>query len=492
MSVGTGECQDGDVKTPTGQNLCTSDRINTTDTLIDNFCSIGLNKSLRDSYCSNMSSAGEWIVGNTSAACHFRPGQQPASMNDGQWCCGGQCRILGSKLSCRRVKYTGDPLTCCKKQYDITKKDTDCFSDDKQQKTCDPKYRSANSFDCQDILKNYCSGTLPTDDPKSTEWLKRWFTSETGETQEIASCEDIIYQNVFDKYNDPTNPTNKIIDTLLQFDGICNKDLPEEIIIKSEGYYWAQETIRLTLKHYNEQFQIGALPGSVQSNPWEIYLYQKICCPLAGVCQDGLNEICSKTSVKDLKINALLAQWCGCHMSNAQYEEYSIKFNIPKQCSSTCNRLGTIPIVGINNNAVNCTQNICLIDDVNISIVNTQVGGGINFQQFCGNCGGGNCSCIISDTIVDISNSTIDGNVIPGLQNCGSFTCSQTNSGSFGPNNINIPCDKSGYNPYDDYDKAVNQEKQQSRKTSWILTIMILLISLIIIYLIIIFVHPKY
>jgi hypothetical protein len=488
--MNAGACREGDFKFPSGKNICNT-TINTPNP-IENFCSIRLNKSLRNSYCSNMSSAGEWVVDeSSSSACHFRPGAQPASMNDGHWCCGGQCRILGSTLSCKRVSFKGDPLTCCLKDYDNDKKTEKCFSDDEQQKTCDPKYRSSSGSGCRDVLKYYCSGTLETDDPNSTEWLKRWFTVETDGTSKnpYKPCETLIYENVFDKYTTDTIAINE----LLKFDGICNKDFPNKppFTIKSEGYYWAQETIRLALKHYNEQFQIGALPGSVKSNPWEIFLYQKICCPLAGVCQDGLNEICSTTSVKDLKINSLLAQWCGCHLPNEQYEEYSIKFNIPKQCASTCNRIGTIPIVGINNNAVNCTQNICLIDDVNVSIVNTQVGGGINFEQFCGNCGGGQCTCIISDTTVDISNSTIGGNVIPGLQNCGSFTCSQTNSGSLGPNNINVPCNIIGYNPYDDYDKAVNQERNQARKKSWILTIMILLISLIIIYLIIIFVHPK-
>jgi hypothetical protein len=151
--------------------------------------------------------------------------------------------------------------------------------------------------------------------------------------------------------------------------------------------------------------------------------------------------------------------------------------------------------VGIDNVPIKCEQDICLIDDINISIVNTQVGGGVNFNQYCNNCQGGNCTCVISNNKIDIATSSIGGNVIPGLQNCGETNCKQQNPNTGkgqGPEYITVPCDEFGYNPYNDYNDVVNQEKNQARKKSWTLTIIITLISLIIIYLIIIFVHPKY
>jgi len=496
MSVGIGQCNmPGAYAYPSYKNICGDEKVNER-VKIGNFCAFPGQGTLRSNYAKSMSSDGEWRVDDTYfPPCNFRPGSQPASMDGPQQCCGGQCKIRGDQLFCIRTKYTGNPLNCCLQNSDRkpglrddiqSERYKACFSDANQQNTCAPQYRNIDSKECSDLLGEYCAGIENADSKNSTQWLDRWFKPQpaNGITKGL-SCYDVIFDRVFE------NP--KSAKEALKFTGECDKKIPPELTINAEGYFWAQETIRKTLEHYNEQFKIGSLPGSVKSNPWEILFYQKLCCPLPGVCQDGLNKICETSTINDMKLNSLLAQWCGCHMANDQYEEYSRNFNIPKQCSSTCNRYGAIPLVGIGNEAVSCDQNICLIDDINISIVNTQVGGGINFNQFCNNCAGKACTCVVSGTSVTISDSSIGGNVIPGLQTCGEFNCRQKNpsTSGVGPAYITVPCDETNYNPYDDYNVVLNQEKNKARKKSWTLTIIITLISLIIIYLIIIFVHPK-
>jgi hypothetical protein len=499
MSVGIGQCNNGAFKYPNYKNIC-NDKKDVT-VKIENFCAFPGQGTLRSNYAKSMSSAGEWKVDDTYfPPCNFRPGAQPAAMDGPQQCCGGQCKIRGDSLYCKRTQFKGNPLTCCLKDFakvtngptnnDVnivgTAKYNACFSDDNQQNTCDPIYRDNNGPACRDLIGDYCAGVESPESEISTDWLNRWFkTPSSGGFTKGKTCVQVIMDNVFEDYN-------SAVKTALKFTGHCDKPLSPDFKIKTDGYYWAQDIIKKALEHYNRQFKIGALPGSVNSNPWEILFYEQLCCPLPGICQDGLNKICETSIVNDMKLNSLLAQWCGCHMANDQYEEYSKKFNIPKQCSSTCNRYGAIPLVGIDNIPIKCVQTICLIDDINISIVNTQIGGGIDFNQYCNNCQGGQCTCVISGNIIDIANSSIDGSVIPGLQSCGAVNCRQKNpTPGVGPEYITVPCDEKKYNPYDDYNNLVNQEKIQAKKKSWTLTIIITLISLIIIYLIIIFVHPK-
>jgi len=494
MSLGIGKCASDAYAYPNHKNICndtTGERVE-----IQNFCAFPGQVTLRSNYAKSMSSDGEWQVDDTYfPPCNFRPGSQPAAMNGSQQCCGGQCKIRGDKLFCKRTKYTGNHLTCCL-QNSSGKTDgkenvgsaayNACFSDANQQNTCAPEYRSIDSQECSDILGDYCAGVENDDSRNSTQWLDRWFKPQQDPHSftKGLSCYDIIFERVFEKPD--------YAKAALTFTGECNKKIASELTINTAGYFWAQDTIRKALEHYNEQFKIGSLPGSVNSNPWEILFYQKLCCPLPGVCQDGLNKICETSTVTDIKLNSLLAQWCGCHMANEQYEEFSRNFNIPKQCSSTCNRYGAIPLVGIDNKAVECDQTICLIDDINISIVNTQVGGGINFNQYCNNCSGKACTCVVSGNNITITTSSIGGNVIPNLQSCGEFNCRQKNpTPGVGPEYITVPCDETNYDPYNDYNNVLNKEKNKARKKSWTLTIIITLISLIIIYLIIIFVHPK-
>lgn len=465
---------------------------------MQNFCTIlgPAGNSYRNEYCNLMSNAGEWGDPNSIDGSCFYNDCKPFQ-DFGNGCCNGCCGIIGGGLVCKRKSFTGDPVTCCFKDMDCTGESPasnppQCYSDPAKQHTCAdgktsasgepvPNHRSITSTDCQDVLLQYCSGTLSTDDPNSTDWLSRWTQNNGGP----GSCLYALNRNLFRK----SAPCLQITPPIIP--GQCGLQPPFEI--DAEGYFWGQRLITEAVSHYERQgFQIGTLPGFQGYNPWQDFLYTNVCCPYPGLCQDVLNVVCANKTAQRISLNPAVAQWCGCHLPEGEYQSYSTKFNIPPECTPMCNRSGTIPIVGINAEPIKCRQNICMIDGVTVNLINSQIGGGINFDQICGNCSGAQCSCIISGTTIDISNSTIGGNVIPINEGCGSFTCSQTNPGTTGPSTITVPCGTGTFNPYSQYDAEVAAAQAAANKTSWLLTLLIIGIALVLMFLIVLFIHPNY
>lgn len=477
---------------PDTTNLCAVSVDNFAPEPMPHFCTLlGVGgDSYRNEYCSLMSTAGEWGDPQTI--------DNECSYNDcnayqewtGSGCCKTCCGIIGGGMECKRKSFTGNPITCCFNDMTCTAPNAEsnpqqCYSDAGRQQACSdgtggqPDYRWLSSTDCQEALIPYCTGTLPTDNPNSTAWLDRWTTSST-----TGSCDYALRRNLF-RSIDPCFPLG------LTGTGVCN--VPPPAPFDAEGYFWAQRLISAAFAQYEKQgFQIGALPGFPGYNTWQDFMYNNICCPFPGLCQDALQEICSNKTAQRISLNPAVAQWCGCHLPSGEYEDYSVKFNIPPECTPMCNRAGTIPIVGINGDPVNCRQNICLIDGVTVNLINAQVGGGIEFNQVCSNCPvGAQCSCVISNTTLDIENSTIGGNVVPVAEGCGSFICSQTNPGTTGPNTLSVPCGTTaGFNPYLEFEAEQAAANATAKKNAWLWTLIAIGIAMILIYVIIFIVHP--
>lgn len=491
---------------PDTQNLCTVSLGQRAPENMPGFCTLagvgGDNQ--RSIYCGKMSNAGEW--GRPDAIddnCKYNDCNNYQDIGSG--CCHSCCGISGSSLRCTRLSFTGDPVTCCFNDVNclpvIEDNTAQCFSDPTtQQNACAdgvagpngefvPNYRNLVSTDCQDVLTQYCTGTLPTDDPNSLEWLDRWTQNTvglTGLTGMSGSCAYAVMRNIFSIPNAGTGHCFNT-DIIPQNNGICNA--PQAFDFDAEGYFWAQNLITATIQKYSNQgFELGTLPGFPGYNPFQDFLYNNICCPYPGLCQSGLDVACAPYTAQRISLNPAVSRWCGCHLNDNEYQEYSVKFNIPPECTPMCNRVGTIPIVGINGAAINCTQDICLIDGVTVNLINSQIGGGIDFDQICGNCQGAQCSCIISDTTIDIANSTIGGNVVPVGQGCGVINCTQSNPGSTGPSTISVPCGTTGFNPYAEYDAAVSAAQAEAKKSSIFWTLVAIGAALVVIFLIIFFI----
>jgi hypothetical protein len=476
---------------PDNRNLCFVKLHERPATRMPGFCTIIGPKGdqHRENNCREMSTAGEWANPEVSGLCAFLYTAIYKEVVGPAW---PWCSYAGGGLKCRRNSFTGDPVTCCFNDLAcVSSPDNytpECFSDVAQQNTCSdgsggtPNHRSIVSEDCRDTLFEYCTGTLPTDDPNSVEWLDRWTVEGTR------SCYYAVQRNMFDIGGtghcfppQPVPPGN-----------LCN--IPLDLPLDSVGFFWAQRLVSAAITKYTAQgFAIGSLPGFPGYNPWQDFMYNNVCCPYAGLCQDALEIACETKTAQRISLNPALAQWCGCHLPVGEYEEYSARFNIPPQCTPMCNRVGTIPIVGVNADPISCTQDICLIDGVTVNLINSQIGGGINFDQVCANCSGSQCSCIVSNTTVDIANSVIGGNVVPVSEGCGSISCTQTNPGTTGPNTIPVSCGETGpFNPYQEYEAEVAAATAEAQKKSWFWTILIVGAGILLIFIILIFLHPVY
>src|SRR5690606_13201625 len=104
--------------------------------------------------------------------------------------------------------------------------------------------------------------------------------------------------------------------------GICNLPIIENTF-DAEGFYWANKLMNRAFEKFQRQgFQIGSLPSSVGYNYWQDFIYQNVCCPYAGLCQDALQSSCKKHSLNSLSYNVNLTKWCGCHLNSNEYQEY--------------------------------------------------------------------------------------------------------------------------------------------------------------------------
>ncbi len=476
------------IQTPNTTNLCNVSVGNRSPEM-PGFCSPSGTRgdSIRNHFCEEMGTTEWGTPEGVANGCNYNNCNGFEKMDYGV--CGACHSAGGIGMTCLRYAFTGDPVTCCFNDMACSSANPDtnplvCYSDGSRQNTCadgrngQPNYRSLTSTDCQNTLMQYCTGTLPTDDPKSTVWLTRW--TNTGPR----SCYNAVMRNL----SKDISPCTALPVTGVT--GVCGGD--PNFTFSSNGYFWSQRLVNAALEKYESQgFEIGTMPGYPGYNPWQDFMYNNICCPISGLCQTALQTSCATKTKQRISVNPSLSNWCGCHLPIGEYEEYATRFNIPPQCSPTCNRITSIPITGVNGSTVRCAQNICLMDNIAVNLVNSQIGGGINFNQVCGNCGNGQCSCIITDATIDVRNSTIGGNFVPISQGCGNTMCTQTNPGSTGPAIINVECGLTGpFNPYADLDAKQAAATAEGKRRSWLWTVLAIIIGIILIFLIIVILQP--
>lgn len=437
---------------------------------IHNFCApIGpLGTNARQTFCNSLSNANEWggeryTVNN----CTYND----VTREDGGICTtpGG---FQGGGLQCKRTYFSGDPYSCCFKDYDHLGSEQNCFSDPGMQNTCAYEYRNVAGPGCQDLLMKYCVGEAPGDDPNSIQWMDRWNDTTRG-------CTYALYRNMFPGLPVPPIPSG----------GTCN--LPPSGIVSASGLYWGQSLVRKAMEKYQKQgFVIGSEPGTPTWSVWQDVLYEKVCCPYPSLCQPGLGSICKNNTTEKISKSIESTKWCGCHMPAAEYEEYSSKFNIPPQCSPLCNKPGVIPIASGSLLPVLCKQNICVIDNITANIANTNVGGITSISQICGNCKSGQCACTISNSDFVLNNTTIGGNANIISQQCGTMNCLQNNTMEGGPDNITVDCTDQQENPFREYQDNFLKEKQIAQRYNSFFTVIVILIALVIVILLILFIKP--
>jgi len=439
----------------------------------------------RRTYCDKMSNAGEWGDSQELGSCNYK--DSGSGKNVTKWragCCRGICSIAGKELSCKRLKFTGDPLICCLNDYECHESNIhDVYSDGSHENnTCadghngQHNYRSSSSSSCFDSMYEYFTGTQDGDDYNSNQWFDRW--TESGRKSGLYVIQRVMFKEMHPGLCAPLpSPPLK---------GICNQ--PPPYTLSASGTMWGQQVMEGVIRHYEDLgYVLGAMPGMVGYHSFQDFLYDNIACPFPWLMQTALRNACSKYTAQRISFTPNVAKWCGCHLDPNEYFRFSSEYNIPPECTPTCNTVGTIPITGIDGKQKACTKNICLIDDINVNLINSKIGGGVDFSQICGDCEFGQCSCIIDNDTVDIVNSTIGGTLTPIAQGCGGSVKTQTNPSVTGPNVLDVGPDAENFNPYLEYERELAQAEEEAAKISTSFVLIIAMVSMVIIFFLILF-----
>lgn len=441
-------------------------------------------------WCAKRGAPGEWERGSrTDNGCEY----DTCNPHRERKCCDGSgcCSIVGQGTTCRRIGFKGDPLKCCLQDYKCAelKQGDDaafplCFSDSKQKQTCAPENRSMITDSCRNVLIPYCSGSdLP---PGDTSWIGRWVDEKGAPIP--GGCYTIMQRNLhsLSTSQDPgvvcsTGPGPAA-------PGTCDPVNTDLYPVDADGSVFAQNLTQAVFTRYTgDGFTVGSLPGTSGYNPFQDFLYSNICCRYPSVCQNGLRSACSVQTAQRLSFQPEIARWCGCYLPDGEFQRYVDKFQVNKECTPTCNRAGNIPLVRGDGQVIKCGQNICIIDDVAISLSKTQVGGEVTFSQVCGGCQSPednpnvitSCSCIIENNTFAAVNSQIGGNVQV-QQKCTAATCTAPNPSTFGPKTITVPCTGTGTDPFEGRQEEIDEARRKANN-KLVINILILLAAAVII-----------
>ena len=203
-----------------------------------------------------------------------------------------------------------------------------------------------------------------------------------------------------------------------------------------------------------------------------------VCSKYPQICQDILQQECAGVSPTEFNTNLNKWNWCGCYMSDDKYVKYTDNFGISKECTPYCNAQNVIPALnGDTTSPARCTQNVCLIDNVSITLAKTHFqneNNNLNFSQVCGGCGGGytgavinqngiqnntgnsnlnsvsttTCQCVMSNFTLNTLGTNITGGGINLSQTCnGNAKCYNTVTNNDGTETSNeISCKSTGTN----------------------------------------------
>jgi hypothetical protein len=122
---------------------------------------------------------------------------------------------------------------------------------------------------------------------------------------------------------------------------------------------------------------------------------------LPGGCDLFLTNYCGQRTRAEIGADAALAKMCGCYAPPS----FPTSTVVP-ECDPICHLVETAQIAQPCDGKINtCSNTVCVIDDVNINLINTQTA--TAFQQICPACDNSQfpCTCIISGTdVVDTLN----------------------------------------------------------------------------------------
>jgi len=124
---------------------------------------------------------------------------------------------------------------------------------------------------------------------------------------------------------------------------------------------------------------------------------------LPGVCDQAMKQrVCSNQTRNTVSNSRVFADFCGCYVP---INQSFIKYTENEACDPLCHRSSTVQLSNpATGELLSCADNICVIDDINVNLNQSTVGG-ITFNQLCGGCVNSSspCECIISG--VNVTNT---------------------------------------------------------------------------------------
>lgn len=129
---------------------------------------------------------------------------------------------------------------------------------------------------------------------------------------------------------------------------------------------------------------------------------------LPGVCGQSLTGFCGQTGRAAIQESSILTSFCGCYTTP---DPNFLNITHNPACDPLCRRIDVSKkAIDATGQLIECDQNICSIDDININVINSNIIGGVNFNTVCSGCSTGTtgatgpgCLCIIKST--DINNT---------------------------------------------------------------------------------------
>lgn len=360
--------------------------------------------------------------------CFYNDAKIPTKVG-GYGCCRGQCAIRGKSGQCKRniFGYKADVFRCCLQDFycytnngeNLSVEDgsvldpqilSRCYQDNSdisQKFTCDPHYRGMTQPFCKDILFGYCTGQVPFVNNQSSllqAWVKDSDPIEVGDDPETnfkvsAPCLNFLARLLTD-----TNGVCTWDQFVQQVPNIIKSDVISENLLLAQNMM--DSLLQNYLKVHGNPTQAINTDGYYESSSF-INWYFSFCQKYPLLCQDALkNNFCINHSLDDMADNPSLANWCGCYLPTVEYSRYT-QYDVNINCTPTCNRANTIPLINdITGVPEPCTQNVCIMDDIAISLINTESAGDISFTQACHSCGQNSVDSIIDATSSNLSSHT--------------------------------------------------------------------------------------
>ena len=157
------------------------------------------------------------------------------------------------------------------------------------------------------------------------------------------------------------------------------EDLTKISLVKGSihpaGLTWSKTLVGELYDKYVSEY--GSFIGSINKSGYTKSdkikeVFGTICGNFPLLCDDILRKACSGvTKEQFIYLEPDAQSWCGCYMNDDQYKKYN-DLGIKTECTPTCNAEGTIPTVDINYVPKTCNDTVCLIDDINLNIVNSK------------------------------------------------------------------------------------------------------------------------